>query len=127
MESLGPPESFPSTLRALAHSKLAKERAALEREQADLLRRRDLAQRRLAAHNNSTQQSPTPDGKPAVWLSAPRDIANIRALLEHQPTDETLTALAAEVRDKKDELTQQALEFYARRCDEEAFPTGVTK
>lgn len=114
MESLGPPSSFPATYAALSRSRLAQERRELECEKADLLQRRDLARRRLAAaagHNVD------------VWMSSPDEIARVRKRLE-TPTDETLAEIAKRVGEVKNELTQKALDVYAARCNKNGFPLG---
>lgn len=121
MDSLTPSDSFRRTHDALARSKLSKERTALQLEQKDLLRRRDLAYRRLAAHQASLMPD-TSNTPQQASLAKPAEIIRLRDLLAN-PTDEALAQIAAEVRDLKHDLTEKVVRFYADRCDRDGFLT----
>ena len=90
-----------------ALSGLKQEEAALEKEHKRWSERRELALRRIRAHT---------EPQAGVWLGKPADIIAMRKRLEQASQDEkVLMEIVNEVREKRDQLLQQAVRHYDNR------------
>lgn len=88
----------------------ASRRASLEAQLLDLEKRQDLAKRRLAGY--AADQT----GNQTLWLGTPSQIIAMKQRLQKACTDDDeLMALVKDVREKREALTDQALNHYAER------------
>lgn len=93
--------------------KQVSQRASLETQLVELEKRRDLARRRLAGY--AADQA----GNQKVWLGTPSQIVGMKQRLHQACTDtEQLLAIVNEVREKREVLTNQALNHYAKQIPE---------
>lgn len=94
---------------------LRQRRQQLENELEDLKKRHDLATRRLEAY----QAEKTGDIK--VWLGTPSEIEAMKKRLEAASKDENvLMGLVEELRRKRESLTNEALNYYAQKGDQQS-------
>lgn len=109
-------------LHAQLESVQTAHREALQSELSTLLHRHALARRRLAAY---TAHSSADGHQDSEYLGTPGAIAHMRQQLRSADGDEArLSKLADELRDEKERLTENALAFYACRCEREGLFGG---
>lgn len=88
----------------------ASRRASLEAQLLELEKRQDLAKRRLAGFTAERT------GKRTLWLGTPAQIIHMKQRLQRACADnDELMAIVKEVREKREALTNQAFDHYAKR------------
>lgn len=110
-------------LDAQLESVQSRHHEALNSELTALLHRQDLAKRRLGAYAAFSTATPQ---QSLEYLGTPAAIARMRQRLHGAGDDEKmLCELADELRHEKERLTEVALAFYGRRCDQEGVFGGT--
>lgn len=116
MDTCSVAQTVHHALATRAAIRLEEEEARLKQQYDALQMRLQLAKRRISARCNT---QPTD----SAFLSTSGEIVALRTRLSNAEGDDAaLTALAGEIRDTRDALTQQALDHYGVICDEEGFP-----